>query len=158
MRAFGYSLIAFDAVGVNLFFVDDKEIGAPVPHTFASLSPDYSTGAWQALMPPCQQQAWARVDAGGALAGPDFLRQLHPVILKHDDRQVKPGDDAVKARAFRELEMPHALSLHRHRRHAAAAGGAAAATDGGGAAAADGDGSVSAVRGNRLRRLRRQQR
>jgi hypothetical protein len=112
MRAFGYTLVAFDLAGVNLFFVHDSQIGAPPPaasHTFAALSRDASLPAWQPLHGSCQQMVWARLEAGPGLAGPEYLHHAQPVVLAHADMPLE--------RRFAEVHTPGALLLHRHRRH-----------------------------------------
>jgi hypothetical protein len=126
MRAFGYSLIAFDSIGVNVYFVLDSELGAPPPaaHTFAALTPNYNSDAWRPLHHPCKAHTWVHVAAGGGLAQADFMRLLRPAVLSHKD-----GPSG--ARIFYEAEAPGVLVMHRHRRWhqgASAGGGGAAAT------------------------------
>ncbi|KAI8473988.1 MAG: hypothetical protein J3K34DRAFT_156062 [Monoraphidium minutum] len=118
MRAHGYSLVAFDEAGVNLFFVLDAELGAPAPHSFAGITPDYGRAVWQPMMGPCKQTVWSHVEAAPALASPEWMRHFRPVVLSHGD--------AAPARGFYEAAAHGALALRRHRRHAAPLGGAAA--------------------------------
>jgi hypothetical protein len=110
MRAFGYSLVAFDMAGVNVFFVHDSELGAPLPNTFASVTPDYTHVGWHALHPPCKQMVWAHVDAAAGLSQVDFMRHMRPVVLSHDD---VPGGPRI----MKEVAITGVLGLHRQRRH-----------------------------------------
>jgi hypothetical protein len=116
MRAFGYSLVAFDTVGVNVYFVHNEELGAPLPpeHTFASLTPVHAADAWAPLHADCKHKTWVRVHDDAGLANPDFMRHMSPVVLSHQSA----ADPAQGRRHFYEVEAPGVLVMHRHRRHA----------------------------------------
>ena len=125
LRAFNYTLVAFDAPGVNLFFVADEELGArpPAAHSFGALAADYALPAYGALHGPCSQAVWLAVEGGAALAGPDFARLMRPAVLAHADVGARVRA-AWPVRAFREVDVAHvglALRRRRHRRHHSAA-------------------------------------
>ncbi|GBG00583.1 hypothetical protein Rsub_13328 [Raphidocelis subcapitata] len=134
MRAFGYSLVAFDSSGVNLFFVDDAQLGVPLPlrHTFASLSQDPAAPAWAPIHAPCAQSLWLRVGGGAGLAEKEYMRHLLPVVLGHRD--------GAGSREFYEAESTGALLMHRRVQRARLAGGGGGGGEGLALPAEDGGG------------------
>lgn len=116
LRAFGYSLVAFDHAGVNLFFVRDKELGAPLPHSFAEVTPDAKLPAWQPMHGDCRHQAWLRIGGGRGIATARWLRGAAPVVLGN-----RAG--AGGRRELYEVESPDVLAVHRDWRHGGGPGG-----------------------------------
>lgn len=103
MRAFDYSLVAFDENGINLFFVHNKELGRPFPHSFADLTPNYQLRAWQTLHPDCQNNLWVMVNESTALASPEWQKHLHPAVLSHSAKGA--------ARIFSKVDLGSVLRM-----------------------------------------------
>ncbi|KAI8465407.1 MAG: hypothetical protein J3K34DRAFT_87322 [Monoraphidium minutum] len=118
MRAFDYSLVAFDQVGVNLFFVRSDLLGAPLPHSFSRLTPVRGLETWHALHTPCPHMVWLEVAEGLELASPHWLRRARPTLLGHR------GNETAGERIFYEIETPDMLAVHRGRRRPDSGGGA----------------------------------
>eukprot|EP00775_Hariotina_reticulata_P005665 gene5665-5902_t len=84
-KAFGYSLVAFDRIGLNVYFVRNDILGMPFPHSFASLTKDPSTAAWESLHEACRHNLWMYVEDSSELAGITWMSHLFPVLLSHRD-------------------------------------------------------------------------
>jgi hypothetical protein len=84
-KAFGYSLVAFDRMGVNVYFVRNDILGMPFPHSFANLTRDTAVPAWHALHENCRHMLWIYVEDSPQLAGITWTNHLFPVLLSHRD-------------------------------------------------------------------------
>lgn len=88
IKPFGYSLVTFDAHGVNLYFVRDDVLGAPFTHSFADLTPNYylPVETWRPIHADCQRHIWVEVsDAPAVIVKKDrWRRALKPVALAHE--------------------------------------------------------------------------
>jgi hypothetical protein len=114
LRAHRYSLIAWDAAGVNLVFVADDELGGALPHSFADVRAAPGLETWNAIHGDCTHTTWLHVGAGAALAGPQWLRHVRPAVLGH-------AQEGCCMRAFHEVsDTPQVLGVRprRHRRGA----------------------------------------
>lgn len=104
-RAYGYSLVAFDSEGVNVFFVRDDVLGAPLPHHFEH----HVTRVGPAFAPlhaDCLMTPWVHVpDNTTALKAPSWSDILKPVLLTYNG--IGPGGHRI----FREARTIPALAL-----------------------------------------------
>lgn len=113
MRAFDYTLVAFDRRGLNTFFVLNSELGAPPSHevhTFALVTPTAIPGIelWTPNHGDCSPMLWVHVADSPGLAGTHPYRHMRPELLKHTP-------DGRGGRKFESIKLGAVLTMHQHR-------------------------------------------
>lgn len=90
-RHFGYSFVAVDSLGINMFFVHDEGAldGRPLGPSVTELSHD--SVMWWHIHTPCANTLWLSVGEGVPFDSPQWQHVLVPVIMKHDVESGRRG-------------------------------------------------------------------
>jgi hypothetical protein len=103
---------AHTAAGVNLFFVADSELGAPLPHSFANVTHVPAAAKFQPLFPSCAGTLWQHVPAGAPFSSSNLVSLLQPVVLGAIDTRRQSDNKLVRRRMY-EVALPVPLQNSR---------------------------------------------